>query len=81
MALTRAAPRLLSPARAVEGRSHIFDVIKVNMFGVRQSRLLVVEHPEAGSNVRVGAAVPRRAAPRPRRRAHAAPAGSLAALS
>jgi hypothetical protein len=39
-------------------------VIKVNMFGVRQSRLLVVEHPEAGSNVRGGAAVPRRAAPR-----------------
>jgi len=64
VALTRAAPRLLSPARAVEGRSHIFDVIKVNMFGVRQSRLLVVEHPEAGSNVRGGAAVPRRAAPR-----------------
>ena len=37
----------------VEGRSHIFDVIKVNMFGVKQSRLLVVEHPEPGSSVSI----------------------------
>jgi hypothetical protein len=36
----------------VEGRSHIFDVVKVNMFGVKQTRLLVVEHPEPGSSVR-----------------------------
>jgi len=41
-----------TPIRSVEGRSHIFDVVKVNMFGVRQSRLLVVEHPEPGTNVR-----------------------------
>jgi hypothetical protein len=68
----RAAPPL-TRALAVEGRSHIFDVIKVNMFGVRQSRLLVVEHPEAGSNVR--GAAPLRA----RRRAHSA--RRLAALS
>jgi hypothetical protein len=40
-----------STPTTVEGRSHIFDVIKVNMFGVRQSRLLVVEHPEPGTNV------------------------------
>lgn len=30
----------------VEGRQHIFDVIKVNMFGVKQSRVMILEHAD-----------------------------------